>query len=270
MEVRIQHPLILVIIFYALAQSSSATVSFPSIQAIIGFSTSCTLAYDTPVNDCDINDFRGLGGTGSCSTDCQLSLEASQRFVQRFCSGEQADGNSLIGQLFVGNVVNFLCGDDTATSATMATTTQGTTQASSAAESSMSMATDTVPPKTSTTDTSSLASTLTTSPSQTGSASKTTSISTNSKQSSSTPTSIPTSIESATSVVTSISSSQSSSTSSAASSSKTSNTQGSGGGSGGGSPFDGAFSSAASSRALQLQIAILVFAGSSLVVLAMW
>ncbi|KIW33810.1 uncharacterized protein PV07_00631 [Cladophialophora immunda] len=274
MELRIQYQLILAIVFHALVQSSSATVSFPSIQAIIGFSSSCTLAYDTPVNDCDLNDFQGIGGTGTCSNDCQSSLEASQRFVQRFCSGEQADGNSLIGQLFVGNVVDFLCGDNNSGGATTATTTQGTTEAtqtSTSAETSMSMATDTASPGTSATETSSLPSTLTTSVSQTGSASKTTSTSKaeSTKQSSSTSTSMPTSIESATSTLTAISSSsKSSSASTATSTSNTSNSQESGGGSGGGSPFDGTFSSRASSNPLQLHSAILAFAGSALLFMA--
>ncbi|KIX08238.1 uncharacterized protein Z518_02894 [Rhinocladiella mackenziei CBS 650.93] len=88
----------------ALVQTSTATVSFQDIQAIVGFSTSCTIAYETPVSDCDINDFPGIGGTGSCSSDCEASLEAAETFIQRSCRGQQADADSLIGKLFTGEV----------------------------------------------------------------------------------------------------------------------------------------------------------------------
>ncbi|KIW85960.1 hypothetical protein Z517_01354 [Fonsecaea pedrosoi CBS 271.37] len=265
MELRIRCQLMLAIIFHALIRSSSASVSYPSIQAIIGFSSSCTLAYSTPVNNCDLNDFRAIGGTGSCSAKCQSSLETSQRLVQRLCSGEKADGSSLIGQLFVGNVVNFLCGN-VDTGATLASTTQETTEAtqtSTFAETSMS---STASSETSTTETSSVASTLTTSLSATASATKTTSSTSESTNQSSS-----TSSESTTSTLTSTSSSsESSSTSSAASSSRAANSQVSGGGSGGGSPFDGTFSSAASSHTLQLHGAILVFAALTVLLLEAW
>ncbi|KIW64217.1 hypothetical protein PV04_09168 [Phialophora macrospora] len=270
MELRLHARFLLAILLYALVRNSSASASFSSIQPIVGFSTSCTLAYDTPVNLCENDDFQGIGGTGSCSSDCQTSLAASQVFVQRRCAGQQADANSVIGHLFLGDIVDFLCGDNNAASTT-ATTAQ-VTQPSNSAQSTMSMAVDTVTPSTSTEATSTgSAATIATGSSGTGSVSGTTTLTTSTvtkstETTSSTFSSIPTSIESETSSLTSTSSS--SGTSSSASATSTSQSQGSGGGSGGGSPFDNTFSASASSQTIQMKLLSL----SSLVafLLAVW
>ncbi|EXJ55666.1 hypothetical protein A1O7_08595, partial [Cladophialophora yegresii CBS 114405] len=175
MELGSHARLSLAILLYTLFQKSSASASFPSIQPIVGFSTPCTLAYDTPVNLCDNEDFQGIGGKGSCSSACQANLVASQGFVQRLCAGQQADGNSIIGHLFLGDIVDFLCGDNTNAATTTATTARITQTSSSAVQSTMSMAVDTMPPDTSTEVTSLNPSTTTaTKSSRTGSGSETT------------------------------------------------------------------------------------------------
>ncbi|KAJ9602958.1 hypothetical protein H2200_012738 [Cladophialophora chaetospira] len=266
MELRRRTGLALSILLYTLIETSSATASFSAIQPIVGFSTSCTLAYNTPVSRCDINDFQGVGGKGSCSADCQSSLIASQIFVQRLCAGQQADGSSVIGHLFTGDIVNFLCGDNNAAAPTAATTqantaaTQATTQANTAAtqattQSSMSMASNSVSSTTKTSSSGSAASNASVS----GTTLATSTSSQSTKASSSTSNSIPTSTESETSSLPSASSSsRSSSTSSSASATRTSNSGGStSSDSGGGSPFDGTFVAAASQQTLQPKLLIL-------------
>ncbi|ETI21224.1 hypothetical protein G647_07569 [Cladophialophora carrionii CBS 160.54] len=256
MELRSHARLSLALLLYAIVQTSSASASFPSIQPIVGFSTPCTLAYDTPVNLCDNDDFQGIGGKGSCSAACQANLVASQGFVQRLCAGQQADGNSIIGHLFSGDIVDFLCGDNTDAASTTATTAQ-TTLPSSSVQSTMSMAVDTMPPDTSTgvTPSSSTTTTTATSSSRTGSGSGTILTTTSTRPASSTSSSVPASVESETSsLAPASSSSETSSTSSSASATSTSNSQGSAGGSGGGSPFDSTFSGSASSPLMQVKL----------------
>ncbi|OCT44899.1 hypothetical protein CLCR_06216 [Cladophialophora carrionii] len=255
MELRSHARLSLALLLYAIVQTSSASASFPSIQPIVGFSTPCTLAYDTPVNLCDNDDFQGIGGKGSCSAACQANLVASQGFVQRLCAGQQADGNSIIGHLFSGDIVDFLCGDNTDAASTTATTAQ-TTPPSSSVQSTMSMAVDTMPLDTSTEGTPSSSTTTTaTGSSRTGSGGGTTLTTTSTRPASSAASSITASIESETSSLASASSSSAtSSTSSSASATSTSNSQGSAGGSGGGSPFDSTFSGSASSQPMQVKL----------------
>ncbi|EXJ94222.1 hypothetical protein A1O1_02615 [Capronia coronata CBS 617.96] len=134
MELRTTRQLALIVFCHTLVRSSMATVSFPKIQPIVGFSDSCTIAYSTPVGYCKLDDFPAIGGTDSCSQACQQALVAAQTFVQRACQGQQAAQNSLIGQLFTGDVVNYLC---TTTDGDAATTSASSTESTAALSSTM-------------------------------------------------------------------------------------------------------------------------------------
>ncbi|KAK5060086.1 hypothetical protein LTR84_009970 [Exophiala bonariae] len=91
------------------AQDATATFRFSDIQLIVGFSSGCTTSYQNSISNCNLNDLAGIGGSGSCSANCQSSIRSAQSAVQRACTRETADSNSLIGKIFVGEAVDFLC-----------------------------------------------------------------------------------------------------------------------------------------------------------------
>ncbi|KAL2438664.1 hypothetical protein ABEF95_012854 [Exophiala dermatitidis] len=248
MEIRIKRKLAMAIISSTLVGSATASVSFTKIQTVVGFSDYCTKAYGTTIANCNLNDFPAIGGAGSCSTKCEEALLSAQELVKRACQGQQAPLNSLIGQLFAGDVVSYLCTVNNgggAGASTVTTKTVSTASVSSMVTASSQPAPSNTKSASSATDTST-ASTAT--KGSNTSTSESTSTST-SISSSSAPSSTATSESAATTLLTSTSSSSSStsSTTTAASSTKSPSSQGSNtGDSGGGSPFDGNFGSGTS------------------------
>ncbi|KIW60393.1 hypothetical protein PV05_00610 [Exophiala xenobiotica] len=246
MRTRLKARAVLATVFYGLLQVSMASISFPEIQPIMGFPQLCTKAYSTTITDCELDEFPLLGGSG-CSANCQIALEAAGTFIQRACASLSAPGDSLIGQIFIGNVIDFLC-----TPTSSQTTTTMTTAAASPS-SSMSMASDTM--TTSSTASQAASSAVTTSSSSAASVTSAGSTTTTTTKESSSVTksssaSRSTSVSSSSSLTTTLStSSTSTSTSSSTSTTRTSSAtqassagNGNTGGSGGGSPFDEPFS----------------------------
>ncbi|KAK7905726.1 hypothetical protein LTR67_000450 [Exophiala xenobiotica] len=235
-------------VLYGLLQVSMASISFPEIQPIMGFPQLCTKAYSTTVNDCELDEFPLLGGSG-CSANCQIALEAAGTFIQRACASLSAPGNSLIGQIFVGNVVDFLC---TPTSSQQTTTTMTTAAASPS--SSLSMASDTMTTSSTASQAASSAVTSSSSPATSVTSAGTTTTTTTKESSSVTESSSASrstsdSSSSSLTITTLSTSSTSTSTSSSTSTTRTSTAtqapsrgNGNTGGSGGGSPFDEPFS----------------------------
>ncbi|KAJ4509787.1 hypothetical protein HRR83_006888 [Exophiala dermatitidis] len=249
MEIRIKRKLALAIISSTLVHSVTASVSFTKIQTVVGFSDYCTKAYGTTIANCNLNDFPAIGGTGSCSTKCEEALLSAQELVKRACQGQQAPLNSLIGQLFAGDVVSYLCTVNNGGGAGVSTVTTKTVSTASIS----SMVTASSQPASSNTKSASFATDTSTASTATKgsntSTSESTLISTSSSSSSasSTATSESPTTTLLTSTSASFSTSSTSSTTAAASSTKSSSSQGSNSGdSGGGSPFDGNFGSGAS------------------------
>ncbi|KAI1624920.1 hypothetical protein EDD37DRAFT_370784 [Exophiala viscosa] len=280
MRPRLRGQTALAISLSGLIQVSIASISFSDLQPISGFPSLCTKAYGTLIDSCQVSDFPGVGGTGSCSVNCEIALETVQIIVRRACYGEEAPADSLIGQLFIGNVVAFLC--DQPSAATTSTAGSGATSqtiytdtmtfaTSTSTQATVSMATSSNTASNTASSTASTNSQTTAGSASTTSSSETTS-STDTNTSKSLSTSISTSRlnSSATSLQTSTStkttthtSKSSTTTSSSHASTSTQSSSGNGGesgdgGSGGGSPFDSQFSSgAAPSIALQAQMLFL-------------
>ncbi|KAK6384412.1 hypothetical protein LTS17_001975 [Exophiala oligosperma] len=192
----------------------------------MGFPKTCTKAYEATVNDCTFSELSLLGGTG-CSANCEIALEAAEDFVQRSCASLSAPGDSLIGQIFVGNLISFLC-----TPTSSPTTTTMTTAAASPST-SISMASDTATKTSTAAASGSARSASSTVASASSSATESSSSSSTSISSSSQTTTLTTSFTS-----TSTSSAGITSASSATQAYRGNN--GNSGDSGGGSPFDGA------------------------------
>lgn len=198
----------------ALAAMASATnLQLSQVQPIIGFSSSCTAAYNTRLPSCSFDDLlSSVGGrNGGCSVSCISELNDLQSTVQASCQGERAGRETVIGQMFLGTVVDFLCGNVVGGTATAGTTSS----ASSMTAATTSMSTAEPVDTTTTSDT-------TTSEESTSTTDTTTAATTSAAQTSSASTA-----------------SESSSSSTAQATASSAANQGGQEGSGGGSPFDG-------------------------------
>lgn len=125
----------------ALATMASATnLQLPQVQPIIGFSSSCTAAYSTRLPSCSFDDLlASVGGKNrGCSVSCISQLTELESIVQTSCQGERASRDTVIGQMFLGTVVEFLCGDDVGGGEPVATTSS--TSGMATATTSMSTA----------------------------------------------------------------------------------------------------------------------------------
>ncbi|KIW21455.1 hypothetical protein PV08_02035 [Exophiala spinifera] len=244
MRPRLDRQAVFVTVLCGLLQVSRASISFDQIQPIFGFPSSCTKAYETTVNGCSFSELSLLGGSG-CSANCEIALEAAENFIQRTCAGLSAPGDSLIGQIFVGNLISFLC------TPTSSPTTTAMTTAAASPSTSVSMASDTSTAKSTAASGSASTTTTTKASSASGSAATTesnpssTSASSNSRSvsSSATTTTAPTTTLTTSFTSTSTTSADNTSASSTTQSSGSSN--GNNGDSGGGSPFDAPFSTGA-------------------------
>ncbi|KEF53071.1 uncharacterized protein A1O9_10979 [Exophiala aquamarina CBS 119918] len=222
-------------LLFIFVQDSTATFRFSDIQLVVGFSSTCTSSYQSSISNCNLNDLAGIGGSGSCSSNCQSSIRSAQSAVQRACSRETADLNSLIGKIFVGEAVEFLCDPVIETSTT--TTTVGSAETTAALTNTATAAA---------TQTTAATSTAASSNSQSASPSTDSTTATSETSSSSAST------DSTTFSITSFSTISTSTTSASAASTTTTRSNTSGGNAGGGgSPFDPAGNTATFSKAIQ-------------------
>jgi hypothetical protein len=124
--------LVAVLALFSLA--SATNLRLPQVQSIVGFSSSCFNAYNTLLPDCSLADFLGsVGGrSGGCSVSCVSQLQTLQPIVQASCQGERAGRDTVIGQMFIGSVTSFLCGNNVGGEASSTTTTTAETSLSTA------------------------------------------------------------------------------------------------------------------------------------------
>jgi hypothetical protein len=113
MRRRTPSPAIQLALLFALDLSNATNLQLTSVQPISGFSRTCFGAYSQVLPDCSFNDLlSSVGGkNGGCSVSCVSDLTGAQSDVQAACQGERASRQTVIGQMFLGSVVQFLCGD---------------------------------------------------------------------------------------------------------------------------------------------------------------
>ena len=103
------------LVLLSITRLTSATgLQLPTVQPIVGFSSSCISAYSARLPSCELSMLLGsVGGeNGGCSVSCVSELTILQSDVQSECQGERATRETVIGQMFLGTVVDFLCGGD--------------------------------------------------------------------------------------------------------------------------------------------------------------
>lgn len=99
--------------FAFLALTTATNLQLTSVQPIVGFSQTCAGAYSQVLPSCSLDDLlASVGGkNGGCSVSCVSELTAAQLEVQASCQGERASRQTVIGQMFLGTIVQFVCGD---------------------------------------------------------------------------------------------------------------------------------------------------------------
>lgn len=112
-----------------IALTSATNLQLTSVQPIVGFSTPCFTAYSQRLPSCSFDDLKAsVGGkNGGCSVACMADLTSAQTAVQRSCQGERASRQTVIGQMFLGAAVNFLCPNGAGESPSLSTQSTTTT-----------------------------------------------------------------------------------------------------------------------------------------------
>ena len=88
--------------------STASTLSLSNFQIITSASVplGCILAYNSPIPGCTMNDFVKNKG---CSAVCVSGLTKVQNTVESACYGVNADSESVLGQVLLGNLVALVC-----------------------------------------------------------------------------------------------------------------------------------------------------------------
>lgn len=100
------------------ASASTLVLSnFEDISSKVTVSSSCRSAYNTPLTNCDFDDF----GDNACSSKCKSSILEAQSNIQSDCADVTVDSSSLLSRALKGELVQVTCkhvDDDAEESAT--------------------------------------------------------------------------------------------------------------------------------------------------------
>lgn len=133
----------LILLVGYIALLASASISLTDIQPITLFSTSCTGAYDTSIQNCDSARFAPLSSFSVCTQDCYNELNSLATKIQRACQDQGVKPDTVMAHAFKGDLGDWLCGSGAYATSPAVLATGTATNAKATTSSSASSASST-------------------------------------------------------------------------------------------------------------------------------